>query len=273
MFRASVLRIVAIVAFASHVLMAQWPVYKEPGVPRSPDGKVVLDAPTPRTAEGKPDFSGVWETVREGSGQLISGVDVPPLQRTSQFWNIGTGLEGGLPLQAWARDLRAKRVADNSKDNPDAHCLPIGLTQLHNHPQPRKIIQTPKLIVILYEAQAGVRQIFLDGRPLPDNDPQPWWYGYSVGKWDGDTLVVETKGFRDDVWLDVNGAPLTEAGKMTERFRRVNYGNLEIEVTVDDPKAYTRPWTAAKIRQRLLPDDELIEFVCAENEQSSQHFK
>jgi len=119
------------------------------------------------------------------------------------------------------------------------------------------MIQAPSVLLILYEANGGIRQIFTDGRPLPGNDPQPWWYGYSTGKWDGDTLVVETSGFRDDVWLDVNGAPLTSAGKMT---------------TVDDPKAYTKPWTAVKIRQRLMPDDELIEFVCAENEKSTQRF-
>ena len=113
----------------------------------------------------------------------------------------------------------------------------------------------------------------MDGRPRPTNDPQPWWYGYSIGKWDGDTLVVETTGFRDGGWLDVNGAPLTDAAKVTERFRRVNYGNLEIEVTVDDQKAYTRQWTAVKMRHRLVPGDELIEFVCGENEKSSQHFQ
>jgi len=257
----------------SPAVLAQWPPHRAGGVPRTADGQVDLTAPPPRTADGKPDFSGIWETVRAGAGQVIVGVDVPPLQRTSQFWNIGAGLDGDLPLRPWAAELRAKRVADNSKDNPDAHCLPIGLTQLHNHPQPRKIIQAPSLIVMLYEANGGVRQIFMDGRPLPDNDPQPWWYGYSIGTWDGDTLVVETTGFRDGGWLDVNGAPLTEAAKMTERVRRVNYGTLEIEVTVDDPKAYTRPWTAVKVRQRLLPDDELIEFVCAENEKSTQRFQ
>ena len=172
--------------------------------------------PTPRTADGKPDLSGVWETVRTGTGQVIVGKDVPPLQRTSQFWNIGAGLDGDLPLRPWALELRATRVARNSQDNPDAHCLPIGLTQLHNHPQPRKIIQTPSLIVILYEANDGLRQIFLDGRSLPTNDPQPWWYGYSVGSWEGDTLVVQTTGFRDGGWLDVNGAPLTDAAKVSE---------------------------------------------------------
>ena len=261
-----------IVALVSVSVSAQWPLHPAAGAPRASSGRVRLDAPTPRTPDGKPDLSGLWQTVRTGSGQVIVGADVPPLLRTSQFWNIGAGLDGDLPLQPWASELRNKRIADYSKDNPDAHCLPIGLTQLHNHPQPRKMIQTPSVLLILYEANGGIRQIFTDGRPLPNNDPQPWWYGYSTGKWEGDTLVVETSGFRDDVWLDVNGAPLTSAGKMTERFRRLDYGSLEIEVTVDDPKAYTKPWTAVKIRQRLMPDDELIEFVCAENEKSTQRF-
>ena len=123
--------------------------------------------------------------------------------------------------------------------------------QLHLHPQPRKIIQTSDLIDILYEAQGGIRQIFIDGRPLPGNVPQPWWYSYSVGRWERDTLVVETTGFRDDVWLDVNGSPLTSTGKMTERFRRVNYGNLEIDVTIEDPKAYTQPFTVRVTQRRI----------------------
>jgi hypothetical protein len=134
------------------------------------------------------------------------------------------------------------------------------------------MIQTPSLLLILYEANGGIRQIFIDGRPLPKSDPQPWWYGYSVGRWESDTLVVETAGFGDGGWLDVNGAPLTDQAKTIERFRRLDYGNLEIEVTVDDPKAYTKPWTAVKVRQRLMPDDELIEFVCAENEKSTWRF-
>ena len=143
--------------------------------------------------------------------------------------------------------------------------------QLHNHPQPRQIIHTPRSIVVLYEGNAGIRQIFTDGRPLPSNDPQPWWYGYSTGRWDGDTLVVQTNGFRDGGWLDINGAPLTDAAKWIERFRRVNYGSLEIEITVDDPKAYTRPWTV-KIEQSIMLDTDLIEFVCGENEKSTHHF-
>jgi hypothetical protein len=144
--------------------------------------------------------------------------------------------------------------------------------QLHTHPEPRKIIQAPHELVILYEGNAGVRQIFTDGRPLPTKDPQPWWFGYSTGHWVGDTLVVETSGFRDGGWLDVNGSPLTDAGKMTERFTRPNAGTLELEITVDDPRAYTRPWSV-KFTHRLMPDDELIEFVCQENEKSSAHFQ
>jgi hypothetical protein len=163
----------AIVALISTPLSAQWPPHPTAGAPRTPDGRVRLDAPAPKTPDGKPDLSGVWQTIRTGTGQVVVGTDVPPLSRTSQFWNIGAGLEGDLPLRPWAFELRNKRIADNSKDNPDAHCLPIGITQLHNHPQPRKIIQTPSLVLILYEANGGIRQIFTDGRPLPNNDPQP----------------------------------------------------------------------------------------------------
>jgi hypothetical protein len=249
-------------------LHAQWPLHPTLGVPKTADGKPNLNAPAPRTADGKPDLSGIWENFRAAAAPPTTGLG--PTLGSNQFWDIGYGMKDGLPFQPWAAELLKKRMAENSRDNPDAHCLPLGLMQLHTHPQPRKIIQTPGVVVILYEANGGIRQIFTDGRALPSRDAQPWWYGYSIGRWDGDTLVVETTGFRDDGWLDVNGSPLTEAGKMTERFRRVNYGNLEIEVTVDDPKAYTKPWTA-KMTQRIMLDTELIEFVCDENEKSVTH--
>ena len=141
-----------IVALVSASVSAQWPLYPATDAPRTSSGRVRLDAPTPRTPDGKPDLSGLWQTIRTGSGQVIVGTELPPLLRTSQFWNIGAGLDGDLPLQPWAYELRNKRIADHSKDNPDAHCLPIGLTQLHNHPQPRKMIQTPSVLLILYEA-------------------------------------------------------------------------------------------------------------------------
>jgi hypothetical protein len=267
-----------LLASACSGLFAQWPAYPTAGVPKTADGKLDLTGPAPRTSDGKPDLSGVWRFVdspdaRPGPPVPVEarsrgiGVRVPGLL---QFFDIGSTLKDGLPFEPWAAELRRQRVARNNQDNPDAHCLPIGLMQLHTHPEPRKIIQTPGLIVILYEANAGVRQIFTDGRPLPGNDAEPWWYGYSTGKWDGDTLVVETSGFRDDVWLDVEGSPLTEAGKMTERFRRVNYGNMEIDITVDDRKAYTKPWTV-KVHHRVMLDTDLIEFVCQENERDARH--
>jgi hypothetical protein len=269
-------------------LSAQWPDYPTPNVPKTADGKPNLTAPAPRTAGGHPDFSGVWENVRgnigrpprgfpppEGGAAVRPPAPPPPPAQTgppaATFFNIGAGFPGGkLPLKPWAADLLAKRIAGNSKDNPDAHCLPMGLGQLHEHPQPRKIIQTPAVTVIIYEANSGLRQIFTDGRPSPPKDVQPWWYGYSVGHWDGDTLVVETTGFRDDVWLDVNGSPLTNAGKMIEKFRRPTYGRLEIEETVDDPSAYTKPFTV-KVTQQIMLNTDLIEFICSENERSDSH--
>lgn len=263
-------------------LSAQWPDYPSPGVPKTADGKPKLDAPAPRAADGHPDLSGIWENVPGRIGRAPGGfqntVQPPPPPPPppsagpppATFFDIGAGFKGGLPLKPWAADLLKKRISENSKDNPDAHCLPMGLMQLHEHPQPRKIVQTPTVTVIIYEANSGLRQIFTDGRPSPPKDVQPWWYGYSVGHWDGDTLVVETTGFRDDVWLDVNGSPLTNAGKMIEKFRRPTFGKLEIEVTIDDPSAYTRPFTV-RVDQKIMLNTDLIEFICSENERSDAH--
>jgi hypothetical protein len=259
------------VVVSSTALAAQWPAYPTPAVPRNADGTPNLEAPAPRTADGRPDLTGIWENAWFHRGRIAQPPVSPPGEPpASTFFNVGAGFKDGLPLQPWAAALLKERSDWNSKDNPDAHCLPMGLMQFHEHPQPRKIVQTPTLIVILYEGNAGVRQIFTDGRPLPGNDPQPWWFGYSVGKWEGDTLVVETSSFRDDGWLDIRGSPLTDAGKMIERFRRLNYGTLQIDVTIDDPKAYTRPFSV-RVNQRIVLDGELIEFVCNENNKSLEH--
>jgi hypothetical protein len=247
---------------------AQWANHMPAGVPKTADGKPNLSAPAPRTPDGKPDLSGLWQNGPTGLGGPPSSDPNAPPQAT--FFNIGSNMKGGLPLRPWAADLLKQRNDDHSKDNPDAHCLPMGLLQFHEHPQPRKMVQTRDLIVVIYEANYGLRQIFLDGRPLPGNDPQPWWYGYSAGKWDGDTLVVETTGLRDGGWLDIQGSPLTDQAKITERFRRPNYGTLIVDVTIDDPKAYTKPFTV-QFTQDLIVDGELIEFICNENEQSSEH--
>jgi len=262
-------------AVLSAPLAAQWPLHAAAGAPRKADGTVNVEAPAPRTADGHPDLSGLWERFGPGGitpdfAALQSKDGGPP---AATFWNLGAGFANGLPFQPLAQQLRAERMADNQKNNPDALCLPMGLMQLHLHPQPRKIVQTPGLIVIMYEGNEGLRQIFTDGRPLPTpgEDLQPWWYGYSAGHWEGDTLVVETIGFRDDVWLDVQGSPLTGTGRMIERFRRPNFGTLEIDITIEDPAAYRSPFTV-RVNQKLLPDAELIEFICNENEKSIRHY-
>ncbi len=298
-------------------MAAQWPDYPTPGVPRLAHGEPNPAAPPPRTADGKPDFSGIWMTGLgraggaapgapaaqgqargqgqaqaqaqgqgqgqgqgrgQGRGQGQGGRQAgsppdPSSPPVSQFFEVA-GRGNPLPIQPWAAELKKKRMDAGLKDNPDAWCLPMGLMQFHNHPQPRRMVQTKDLLLIIYEANYGLRTIFLDGRPAPDNDPVPWWYGYSRGRWEGDTLVVETTNFRGDEragWLDVNGSPYTEALRLTERFRRPTFGRLEIDVTIDDPKAYTKPFTV-RVNQRIMVDSELIEFICNENEQSTKNF-
>jgi hypothetical protein len=274
------IKAIAATVFLTSVLSAQWPDFPTPGVPKTADGKPNLSGPVPRGVDGKPDLSGVWQYSRPpGTPGPVPATQAPssstelvPLAvRLSQFWNLGAAFPDGLPFQPWAAELHRQRVATNSKENPDAHCLPLGLMQLHTHGQPRKMIQTPGVIVILYEANAGIRQIFTDGRQQP-KDVEPWWFGYSTGKWDGDTLVVETTNLRDLGWLDVEGSPITETGRILERFRRVDYGHLEIEVTIDDPKAYTKPWTVT-VHQRIMLDTDLIEFICQENNKDPQHLR
>jgi hypothetical protein len=245
---------------------AQWPRYPTPDVPRTADGEVDLDGPVPRTADGHPDLSGLWRVPRGAGNDLEVPDDAPPI---AGFRDVGQNIEGGLPFQDWARELRAEREADGSADNPEAHCLPMGNMQFHTQGFPRLFVQTPRLIVILYEASMGYRQIYTDGRPSPDNDPQPWYYGYSTGHWEDDALVVTTTNFRDGEWLDILGSPLTDAATVTERFVRTSFGRMHIDITVDDPRAYTEPWTV-RVNQQIMVDEELIEFVCLENQRFGQ---
>ena len=256
-------------------LSAQWRAYPDRDLPRKADGSVNLDAPTPRTADGKPDFSGIWLNAWFHDGRVqplpVSPPGEPP---AATFADVFANVKGELPLQPWAAQLKAARREQNSKENPDAHCLPMGLMQFHMHPQPRKVLQTRDVIAMLYEGNSGVRQIFIDGRPLPDADAQPWWYGYSTGRWDGDTLVVETTRFRDGGWLDIYGSPLTDQATMIERWRRPNFGTIQIDVTIDDRKAYTKPFSV-RVHHRLAVDGpkldaELIEFICNENNKAPQ---
>ena len=260
---------IAVCVALSSPVVAQWPNYPAYKVPKTASGEPDLSAPAPRTADGKPDFSGVWrgaQPAQRGAPPPQTPLGSPPL---ATFRDIGSTFKDGLPFTPYARDLLAKHMARNSKDNPEASCLPMGIVQFWTQGFPRKFVQTPGLIVVLYEASSGIRQIFTDGRPLPPRgDPQPWYYGYSSGGWEGDTLVVQTNNLRDDGWLDIIGTPLSDEAKLTERFRRPSFGRMEIDITVDDPKAYTKPWTVRHVQQ-IMPDADLIEFICEENQRFS----
>jgi hypothetical protein len=259
--------LVALVVAAPAALSAQWIDYPSAGVPKNRDGSPNLSAPTPRTADGKPDFSGVWRPERN---QKCPPDGCPDNQMSEQFLDLGWGVKDGLPYQPWAAALVKQRTEQNGKDDPTSNCLPGGILRLHTYPSMNKIVQTPRLILILSEREVTYRQIFMDGRALP-TDPLPTWKGYSVGRWEGDTLVVQSTGFRaEDIWLDRKGSPLTDAATITERFRRVNYGRMDVQVTVNDPKAYTAPWTVT-LNEYVVPVGDLLDFVCLENNTDAAH--
>ena len=256
-------------AALSPSLSAQWPLHPV-NIPKGPDGKPNLTAAAPRTADGKPDFSGVWMIDNGPESNVPAGR--PPRVAGG---NAGAGFKDGLPFQPWAAQLQKRRASEIGLNDPDGLCLPQGPLQYHVDPQPLKIVQTPRQIFIIYESNYGFRTIYMDGRSLPPQGTvQPYWHGYSVGRWDGDTLVVQTNNFRGaltnmpgDGWLDGKGDPFTDALTLTERFRRVNFGKLEIDVTIDDAKAYTRPFTV-RVEQQIVADgSEMIEFICHENQQ------
>jgi len=261
----------ALVAFllcAPPPAAAQWLHYPTAGVPRNADGSPNLAAPAPRTSDGKPDLSGVWEPEKNRPCPPDGCDDI---QVPQEFVNIAWSVKGGLPFQPWALKLKKTRLARYTVDDPATQCQPVGIVKMHTAPLLKKVVQTPGLLLILNERNAMYRQVFTDGRPLP-KDPQPSWNGYSTGKWEGDTLVVQSNGFREDGWLDRGGTPATEALKLTERFQRVNFGRMEIEVTVDDPKAYTKPWTV-KLVQTMALDTDLLDYICLENEKDRAHIR
>jgi len=256
----------ALMIAAPAALFAQWPDYPTSGVPRNPDGKPNLTAPAPRTGDGKPDFSGMWGWETRAN----CGAKCDDTQVSREFINIASTLKNPLPYQPWVAELVKKRGVEQGLD-PNVHCMPRGAPRIWTDDYYKRIFQVPGRVIILTERNMQYRQIFTDGRPLPP-DPNPTWNGYSIGHWEGDTLVVETTGYRDDLWLDASGKPLTERGKTIERIRRPNYGNLEVEITIDDPKAYTAPWTV-KINQPLVLDSELIDYYCLENERDAVHMR
>jgi hypothetical protein len=251
------LRLLAPILLSAALAPAQWLNYPTAGLPRTRDGKPNLAAPTPKAPDGKPDLSGIWL----------------PSEGVRHFLDLAADLKPeDVPYQPWAKALADKREDAVHKDDPLAQCMPPGVPRVDTHgDHPYKIIQLPRELVMLYETSTNdvFREVFTDGRPLP-KDPQPSWKGYSVGKWEGDTMVIDTIGFNDRGWIDTEkGRPQTQALHVIERFRRLNVGNLELSITIDDPKAYTKPWTA-KIHLDLLPDTELIETAC-ENSRNVEH--
>jgi hypothetical protein len=258
---------------------AQWLNHPTAGIPRTKDGKPDLSARAPRAADGKPDLSGVWTidpTPLKEMERLFPGLDtfaVPgddPRFFSKFFINILVDFEPGeVGLRPEAAELLKQRMADEGKDVPTSKCLPAGIPMGDLLPVPRQYIQLPGSLVVLSEGANPHRIIYTDGRKHPV-DPIPTWLGYSVGRWDGDRLVVETRGFNDRTWLDVFGHPRTESMRLTERFRRRDFGHMEVELTIDDPGAYTRPFSI-RYRQTLQPDMVLLENVCAENERDRPH--
>jgi len=276
--------------FATTDLAAQWVKYPTAGVPRNRDGGVNMSAPAPRLANGKPDFSGIWaagEPYVPDQHQLTpeqaanrreprsskdnKPVDAGEINGGRQMSDIGIDLQGGLPYQPWLAAVVKERTANKAIDDPHVRCLPDNFLRAYELPHALKFVHTSNLLVLLNEMNAGYRQVFTDGRPLP-KDPVPSWQGYSSGKWSGDTLVIDTIGLRDDTWIDWNGSVVTEQAKAREEMRRPDFGHLEIRVTVDDPKAYTKPWTVV-LKQRIVVDTELIDEICLENERSLKHLK
>ena len=262
-------------AGAATCAYGQWLNHPTPGTPRTRDGKPDLSARAPRASNGKPDLSGIWvaeSATREEllrlfpSGENNLG-EIPP---SRYFMNIFSDFKpDDIPLRPAAAVIAQERRAGLAKDIPLTRCLPAGVPLVNALPAPYKLIQTPVVIAMLYEQDTSFRQIFIDGRKPPD-DPQPSWLGYSVGKWDGDSLVVDTAGFNDRTWLDAFGHPHSEAMRVTERFHRRDFGHMEVQITVDDSTMYTKPFTI-KINQRLLPDTDLIESFCLENEKDRAH--
>jgi hypothetical protein len=267
--------VVMLVVGASASTVAQWLKYPTEGIPRTRDGKPKNAAAAPRLPDGKPDLSGIWHAgnripcTNDINRFIDCGSEIGGSKLTL---DLGLDLPGGtLPYQPWAAALKKQRAADDSRDDPHVRCLPDSVPRMWTLPHLTKAIHTQKLLVLLYEVNATYRQIFLDGRPFPQ-DMNPAWTGYSVGHWEGDALVVETRGFRDNLWIDMQGSPMSEAAKMTERIRRPNFGTLQIDLTIDDAKTYTKPFTV-KLTETLEADTELVDEFCLENEKSYERMQ
>jgi len=256
------LTVAALVALCT-VTQAQWLNYKTSDVPRLPDGQPNLSALTPKLPDGKPDLSGIWQP---------ACVATMPCWQESLFFDLAKDLRpSDAEMTPWAKGLADERERREHVDDPYGYCLPPGVPRINNLIA-FKLVTTPRLTVLLYETSVGLmfRQVFTDGRPLPEVT-EPTWLGYSVGRWDGETFVVDSVGFRDGGWLDTRkGRPHSSAMRLTERFRRSDFGHLELSMTIDDPRAYKKPWTTRTV-MNLLPDTELIEAFCDGHEKTMEH--
>ena len=261
-------------------MQGQWLNYPTPGAPRTKDGKPDLNAPAPRAANGKPDLSGLWVVAPTPLAELppqgasttkFEAPNAPPIRNRYLFDILADFKPEDSPMLPVAKEIYRQRRLNDSADLPSSRCLPSGVPLSMTLPYPFKFIQTPGLLIVLHEGDSAVRQIYTDGRKHTP-DPQPTYMCYSIGTWDSDTLVVDTIGFNDDGWLDNRGSPRSDALHTVERISRTDYGHLHIEVTLDDPKMYKKAFTV-KFAANMVPDSDLQESVCAENEKDRRHFK
>jgi hypothetical protein len=257
--------ILACVLLASGAF-AQWLNYATPGIPRLPGGAADLMAPAPRAANGKPDLSGIW-----AAECGVYGLDDCFIR--SAFFDLARDLKPeDVQMTPWAAALQAQRAGRQHVDDPYGFCMPPGVPRIDYGGGPFKILQTPGVTAFLYETLVGMifRQVFTDGRAL-SAAADPAWLGNSVGRWDSDTFVVDTNGLRDGGWIDTGKArPHSDALHVTERFHRQDFGHMDLAITIDDPKAYLKPWTAT-VKLHLLPDTELIEAFCDDHERTMLH--
>jgi hypothetical protein len=265
-----VLTFLVLCTFSSTVL-AQWLDFPTPGIPRTAAGGPDMTAPAPRTSDNKPDFTGIWFSNVPSVDTCAEEGCITEERMAREQINLGLGLPDGLPYTQWSLDIMVDRRANSGREDPHTYCMPPNFPRAYTLPQYMKVVQTPDLIVMLHEFNAAYRQIFMDGRQLQD-DPNPTWNGYSIGYWEGDTLVIETNGIRDDMWLDLQGSPVTESAHVTERLTRTEFGLMHIEITVDDPTAYTESWTVT-IEHAIQVDTMLLEEICLDDEQDVELYQ
>jgi hypothetical protein len=266
------------IVLAAALGLGQWLDHPTPDIPRTRDGRPNLAAPAPRGTDGKPDLSGIWQvesTPREEMERLFGRIVAPQAlgDDPGTFSKYMLDILADVPqrdslLLPEAANVAKKRRASFRTDRPMANCLPAGVPAVELLPRPFRIVHTPKYIAMLHEGDGTFRQMHLDGRKHP-TDPTPTWLGYSVGKWEGDTLIVDTQGFNGKTWLDTLGHGHSDALRVQERFHRRDFGHLDVDVTIDDPKTFTKPFTI-RFTERLVPDTEILEYFCLENSRPIQ---